>query len=86
MQFIKTRDVKNPERNVAENAGIDIYIPNNTPEFVEATFLSGFLTSLVLINCISLSPFQKLFIIIYNKKMGKFSIIWKKEELFIPLI
>lgn len=36
MQFIKTRDVKNPERNVAENAGIDIYIPNNTPEFVEA--------------------------------------------------
>lgn len=36
MQFIKTRDVKNPERNVIENAGIDIYIPNNTPEFVEA--------------------------------------------------
>ena len=36
MQFIKTRDVKNPERNVAENAGIDIYIPNKTPEFVEA--------------------------------------------------
>ena len=35
MQFIKTRDVKNPERNVAENAGIDIYIPNKTPEFVE---------------------------------------------------
>ena len=36
MQFIKTRDVKNPERNVAENAGIDIYIPNKTPEFIEA--------------------------------------------------
>lgn len=36
MQFIKTRDVKNPERNVAENAGIDIYIPNNTPDFVQA--------------------------------------------------
>lgn len=36
MQFIKTRDVKSPERNVAENAGIDIYIPNKTPEFVEA--------------------------------------------------
>ena len=36
MQFIKTRDVKNPERNVAENAGIDIYIPNKTPDFVEA--------------------------------------------------
>lgn len=36
MQFIKTRDVKNPERNVAENAGIDVYIPNKTPEFVEA--------------------------------------------------
>lgn len=36
MQFIKTRDVKNPERNVAENAGIDVYIPNNTPEFVQA--------------------------------------------------
>ena len=34
MQFIKTRDVKNPERNVAENAGIDIYIPNCTFEFV----------------------------------------------------
>jgi dUTPase len=36
MQFIKTRDVKSPERNVAENAGIDVYIPNNTPEFIEA--------------------------------------------------
>ena len=27
MQFIKTRDVKDPVRNVAENAGIDFYIP-----------------------------------------------------------
>lgn len=33
MQFIKTRIVKNPERNVAENAGIDFYIPENTEEF-----------------------------------------------------
>jgi len=36
MQFIKTRDVKDPERNVNENAGIDVYIPNNTPDFIEA--------------------------------------------------
>lgn len=36
MKFIKTRDVKSPERNAAENAGIDVYIPNKTPEFVEA--------------------------------------------------
>lgn len=33
MQFIKTRDVKNPERNVNENAGIDFYIPENTGNF-----------------------------------------------------
>ena len=36
MQFIKTRQVKNPERNWQENAGIDIYIPDNTPDFIEA--------------------------------------------------
>ena len=41
MQFIKTRDVKNPERNVAENAGIDIYIPNCTFDFVEALKLKN---------------------------------------------
>lgn len=33
MQFIKTRDVKSPERNAAENAGIDFYIPENSTEF-----------------------------------------------------
>ena len=33
MQFIKIRDVKSPERDVSENAGIDFYIPENTPEF-----------------------------------------------------
>ena len=33
IQFIKTRDVKSPLRNAAENAGIDFYIPENTPEF-----------------------------------------------------
>lgn len=33
MQFIKTREVKNPVRNVQENAGIDCYIPENTEEF-----------------------------------------------------
>lgn len=27
MQFIKTRDVKDPVRNVNENAGIDFYVP-----------------------------------------------------------
>ena len=27
MQFIKTRDVKDPVRNVEENAGIDFYVP-----------------------------------------------------------
>lgn len=36
MQFILTRQVKAPERNVKENAGIDIYIPDNTPEFAQA--------------------------------------------------
>lgn len=36
MQFIKTRDVKSPVRVVGENAGIDIYIPENTAEFREA--------------------------------------------------
>lgn len=33
MQFIKTRKVKNPERNAKENAGIDFYIPEDTEEF-----------------------------------------------------
>ena len=33
MQFIKIRDVKSPERDASENAGIDFYIPENTPEF-----------------------------------------------------
>ena len=33
IQFIKTREVKSPERNVNENAGIDVYIPENTAEF-----------------------------------------------------
>ena len=33
IQFIKTRDVKSPLRNVQENAGIDCYIPENTEEF-----------------------------------------------------
>ena len=36
MQFIKTRDVKSPERDISENAGIDFYIPENTPEFRQA--------------------------------------------------
>lgn len=35
MQFIKTRDVKSPLRNVKENAGIDCYIPENTCEFIK---------------------------------------------------
>ena len=33
MQFIKTRQVKDPIRVVNENAGIDFYIPDNTEEF-----------------------------------------------------
>ena len=33
MQFIKTRDVKDPVRNPSENAGIDFYIPENNEEF-----------------------------------------------------
>lgn len=34
IQFIKTRDVKDPVRNVAENAGIDFYIPEANDEFI----------------------------------------------------
>ena len=33
MQFIKTRDVKDPVRVVEENAGIDLFIPENNEEF-----------------------------------------------------
>ena len=36
MQFIKTREVKDPVRVVGENAGIDIFIPENTKEFQQA--------------------------------------------------
>lgn len=35
MQFIKTRDVKSPVRDVNENAGIDFYIPENNHEFAK---------------------------------------------------
>ena len=35
MQFIKTRDVKSPVRDVNENAGIDFYIPANNHDFAE---------------------------------------------------
>lgn len=35
MQFIKTRNVKSPVRDVNENAGIDFYIPENNEEFVK---------------------------------------------------
>jgi len=35
MQFIKTRDVKSPVRDVNENAGIDFYIPENNTEFIQ---------------------------------------------------
>ena len=34
MEIIKTRAVKTPERNARENAGIDFFIPDNTPEFI----------------------------------------------------
>lgn len=34
VEFIKIRDVKSPERNVEENAGIDFYIPTKTDEMV----------------------------------------------------
>ena len=36
MQFIKTRNVKSPVRDVKENAGIDFYIPENCEEFRQA--------------------------------------------------
>jgi len=36
IQFIKTMLVKNPVRNVAENAGIDFFIPENTADFIVA--------------------------------------------------
>lgn len=42
MQFIKTRDVKNPERDVNENAGIDFYVPENTPDFRKALCAKNF--------------------------------------------
>lgn len=41
MQFIKTREVKNPVRNVAENAGIDFYIPENTQDFYNDLLLKN---------------------------------------------
>jgi dUTPase len=36
MQFIKTREVKNPIRNPEENAGIDFFIPECNTELVES--------------------------------------------------
>ena len=42
MQFIKTRDVKDPVRNPEENAGIDFYIPENNKEFIKALKAKNF--------------------------------------------
>lgn len=36
MQFIKTRDVKDPIRNPEENAGIDFFVPEYNEEFLKA--------------------------------------------------
>ena len=36
MQFIKTRNVKSPVRDIKENAGIDFYIPENCETFRQA--------------------------------------------------
>ena len=36
IKFIKVLDVKDPERDPLENAGIDFYVPNNTEVFVKA--------------------------------------------------
>lgn len=41
IQFIKTRDVKSPIRNEKENAGIDLFVPENTEEFREALKLKN---------------------------------------------
>ncbi len=41
IQFIKIRAVKNPVRNANENAGIDVYIPENTTSFREALFVKN---------------------------------------------
>lgn len=43
LEFIKTRNVKSPERNALENAGIDFYIPekNSYTEEELKTFGSG---------------------------------------------
>ena len=43
LEFIKTRNVKSPERNALENAGIDFYIPEKTSYTEEElkTFGSG---------------------------------------------
>ncbi len=45
MQFIKTRNVKSPVRDVNENAGIDFYVPENTEDFRQALVAKN--TSLV---------------------------------------
>lgn len=41
MEFIKTRNVKSPERNVTENAGIDFYIPEKDSFTAEELFGFG---------------------------------------------
>lgn len=55
LEFIKTRNVKSPERNALENAGIDFYIPekNSYTEEELKTFGSG--VSIV-DNCIRIAP------------------------------
>lgn len=51
MQFIKTRVVKNPVRNVSENAGIDFYIP---------AYCQGFRADLVTKNPGIFTPYNKV--------------------------
>lgn len=38
MQFLKVRNVKSPERNVKENAGIDLYVPEKNDLFFRDIF------------------------------------------------
>jgi deoxyuridine 5'-triphosphate nucleotidohydrolase len=61
IEFIKIRDVKDPERNVNENAGIDFYIPELTEDVAKKILEFNHYLS-IKDNTIYISPHEDILI------------------------
>lgn len=77
MQFIKVRNVKDPIRDVAENAGIDFYIPEG-----EETFINDFKTKNPDFICVDHEPEEDEAYLKYKCENGYFNI--RDNSIHIP--